>query len=362
MNPTLRQAAGSLLVVGLSNTELTPLERAWLKLIRPGGIILFRRNITDAQQTRALLTEATGYCTPAPLRCVDVEGGTVDRLRDAVAPMPSSKSVAQSRKPHLMRRHGQLVAQEILAFGFNTTLAPVFDLGLPESSAILGSRAAGSTPQAVTEYAGEFLHGLADNGVTGCAKHFPGLGGGTVDSHLHTPAIERTFSEIWNQDLAPYRELIRHLPMVMVTHAAYPKTRSKDKPATASEFWIKSILQSRMQYRGLIFSDDLEMGGILKYLPIEQAAVAAIRAGMHLLEICHSPEIILFAYESLLHEAERSTAFRNLLLARARSSERLRQGRFNQPIPRALTATQMTALQSRVCKFATRVRAAQQNT
>ena len=92
----MRQAAGSLLVVGLGGTELTGLERAWLKLVRPAGIILFRRNIADAQQTRALLDEATAIVRAAALRCVDVEGGTVNRLRDALAPMPSAQAVAQA--------------------------------------------------------------------------------------------------------------------------------------------------------------------------------------------------------------------------------------------------------------------------
>lgn len=85
---TIREAAGSLLVVGVSGTELTGLERAWLKLIRPSGIILFRRNIVEANQTRTLLAEATAFSARGAMRCVDVEGGTVDRLRDAVAPCP----------------------------------------------------------------------------------------------------------------------------------------------------------------------------------------------------------------------------------------------------------------------------------
>ena len=94
MTASLRHDAASLLVVGLGATELTNLERAWLKLVRPAGIILFRRNIADARQTRELLTGATAFCSANPLRCVDLEGGLVDRLRDALAPMPSAQAVA----------------------------------------------------------------------------------------------------------------------------------------------------------------------------------------------------------------------------------------------------------------------------
>ena len=95
MSRSLRRAAGSLLVVGLGGAELTGLERAWLRLLRPGGVILFRRNIVDAEQTRALLDEATGLGALHAVRCVDVEGGTVNRLRDALAPMPSAQAVVR---------------------------------------------------------------------------------------------------------------------------------------------------------------------------------------------------------------------------------------------------------------------------
>lgn len=156
MTANLRQAAGSLLVVGLSATELTALERAWLKLVRPAGIILFRRNIADAHQTRALLNEASQLCAPHSLRCVDVEGGTVDRLRDALAPIPSAQAVAlaaqTTAKPALIREQGELVARAVKAFGFHTTLAPVLDLALPASAGVMGTRCASPTADDVIAY------------------------------------------------------------------------------------------------------------------------------------------------------------------------------------------------------------------
>ena len=103
--------------------------------------------------------------------------------------------------------------------------------------------------------------------------------------------------------------------MIMVNHAAYPDTPGKNRPASVSPYWITTVLRKRIGYRGIIFSDDLEMGGILKFMPIEEAAIAAIRAGMDLIEICHSPELILRAYEALIAESERSAAFAKLLIA-----------------------------------------------
>ncbi len=360
---TIRQAAGSLLVVGLGATELTGLERAWLRLIRPGGIILFKRNITGAAQTRALLDEAARFCAAHPIRCVDVEGGTVNRLRDALAPLPSTQAVGAAmrklRKLSLVQEHGELVARAVKAFGFNTTLAPVVDLALPEAAEVLGSRPAGANAAEVIEYARPFLAALAANGVAGCGKHFPGLGGASGDTHFVTPEINRTWRQMWNEDLLPYQELHASMPMIMTNHAAYPATRGGNRPASASPFWIATVLRRRIGYRGIILSDDLEMGGILKFMAVEQAAIEAIRAGSDLIEICHSAELILRSYEALVAEAERSTAFRRLLLARAREVERKRQRLYARPVPRALTTAQFEALRQRMLRFRDRIAASE---
>jgi beta-N-acetylhexosaminidase len=355
MTTNLRQAAGSLLVVGLGATPLTGLERAWLRLVRPGGVILFKRNIADAQQTRALLDEATGLGAPHSVRCVDVEGGTVNRLREALAQMPSAQAVGaairQLRRPGLAHTHGELIARAVKAFGFNTTLAPVVDLALPESAEVMGTRSVSPNAKDVVEFARRFLAGLAAHGVTGCGKHFPGLGGAASDTHFVTPEIDRAWADIWEEDLLPYRVLHTEMPMVMMNHAAYPNTPGKNIPASASQFWITTVLMKRIGYRGIILSDDLEMGGILKFMPVDEAAIAAVRAGSDLLEICHSPELILRTYEALIAEGERSTAFRELLLARARRTARMRAKLYAKGVARALTEKQFDALRERVNRF-----------
>ena len=352
---TLREAAGNLLVVGLAGTELTALERAWLKLVRPAGVILFRRNIANVEQTRALLNEATGLGSRHGVRFVDVEGGTVNRLRDAMSPIASAQAVAaavrNAKKPALARKHGELIARAVKAFGFNTTLAPVVDLTLPESTEVLGSRTAGATAADVIAYAREFVGGVAAQGVVSCGKHFPGLGGAAGDTHFVTPEIQRSWEQIWAEDITPYRELHKQMPMIMTNHAAYPRTPGKNEPASASRFWITDTLRKRVGYKGLILSDDLEMGGILKFLPVEEAAVAAIRAGSDLIEICHSAELILRSYEALISEGEKSAAFRKILLEAARECARKRSrlyARMVSPIP---TAKSLESLRSSIGQF-----------
>lgn len=361
MTQNLRKAAGSLLVVGLGATELTGLERAWLRLVRPGGVILFRRNITDAPQTRALLAEATEFCTPHAVRYVDVEGGTVNRLRNALAPIPSAQAVAtamkRARKPAFAREHGQLIARAVKAFGFNTTLAPVLDLALPESAEVMGTRAPAFAPGEVVAYGRAYLAGLARQRIAGCGKHFPGLAGAASDTHFETPEIHRTWQQLWEEDLEPYRALRAEMPIVMMNHAAYPETPAKNVPASASSFWITEVLRKRIGYKGIILSDDLEMGGILKFMSIDEAAIAAIRAGSDLLEICHSAELILRSYEALITEAERSAAFRKLLLAVARETARKRAKLYSSKVSPALNAKQLDALRQRILRFSDTVTA-----
>jgi len=339
MTANLRHAAGSLLVVGLSGTELTGLERAWLNLVKPGGIILFRRNIIDANQTRALLDESTHLCLPNSVRCVDVEGGTVNRLRNVLA-IPSAQAVAAAD-----RRTTSGTGKR------NTALSPVVDLTLPESVGVMGSRTPGATAAEVIEYARAFLNGMAAQDVIGCGKHFPGLGGANSDSHFETPQITRSWKQIWDEDLIPYRELKDAMPMVMVNHAAYPQTPGKDKPASASDFWVTKVLRERVKYRGLIVTDDLEMGGILKFMPVDEAAIAAVRAGSDLILICHSAEIILRTYEALIAESERSSAFRRLLLARESESTKKRVRLYKNGSRKQLTAIQFEALRVQMERF-----------
>jgi beta-N-acetylhexosaminidase len=298
------------MIAGLEGPELTSVERAWLKLIRPGGVILFRRNIEQTGQTVQLLREVAEITGALNFRCVDLEGGLVDRLRDVIAPMPSPAAVYATGKPALFKKHGQLIAREARSLGFNTVFAPVLDLALPESAGVMRTRAVSADPTEVIAYATAFLRGFAAEGTLGCGKHFPGLGGGLLDSHHAMPVIHRSYEQMWHQDMAPFRALKTELPMVMVAHAAYPKASGTSLPASISPFWITEMLRKKLFYKGLIISDDMEMGGILTQRRIEEAAIEAVAAGTDMIEICKDPVLVLRAYEALVSEAERSQSFR----------------------------------------------------
>ena len=308
-SPTLRQAVGQLLIMGFDGVEPSERLTKLLKSMRPGGVILFARNIEAARQVHSLL-RACQKSVPTPLfRCVDMEGGVVDRLKQAVAPAPSAAAVFASGQRKFFRRHGALIGAECSALGFNTDFAPVMDLAFVPSRSVLGSRAVSSQEKSASLYAREFLAGLRAAGIFGCGKHFPGLGEAALDTHKALPSVPKPFKLLWQQDLAPYRALHRQLTFVMVAHCAYPAVSGDSLPASLSAKWIDDILRRKIGYRGLIICDDLEMGGVLAAGSIEHAAVESLRAGADMFLVCQTEENVQRAWEAVLHAAEADPEF-----------------------------------------------------
>jgi len=300
---------GQLLIVGFDGAEMTPRLSSLLKRLQPAGVILFARNIKSPEQTWRLLHDCR-KCVSTPLfTCVDLEGGQVDRFRDALGPSPSAVDVFSTGDRKLFRRHGQMIGENCRALGFNVDFAPVLDLAFEASRSVMSTRTLSANPRETVAYAREFLAGLRAAGVLGCGKHFPGLGEGTLDSHHQLPVIEKPLKKLWSEDLLPYRTLRAQLPMVMISHAAYPMVTHDQTPASLSKIWITDILRKRIGYRNLIVSDDLEMGGVLSAAPVGEAAVEFIRAGGNLCLICHREDYVLQAHENLVKEAERDLKF-----------------------------------------------------
>ncbi len=305
----LRAAVGQLLIIGFEGTELTPKVKAMLCQLQPSGVILFARNIVSLPQTHELLQSCRRELSTAPFLCVDMEGGLVDRLKKALEPAPAPAEVFASGLPTLFRKHGRLIGEECRCAGFNVDFAPVSDLSSTASRTVLASRVVSAAAKDVVQYVREFLRGLKSVGVLGCGKHFPGLGAGELDSHQYLPVIHKSWKELWNEDLVPYRRLRREFPFVMVGHGAYPAVTRDSTPASLSSAWITDILRKRIGYKGLVVSDDLEMGGVLSAAAVEEAAVAHIRAGGDICLICHKEDMIGRAYEALVRQAEQDPRF-----------------------------------------------------
>jgi beta-N-acetylhexosaminidase len=301
---------GRLLIVGFDGTEMSPRLFDLLTRVQPAGVILFARNIASAQQTHKLIKDCQS-CVREPLfTCVDLEGGRVDRFRKITGSAPSAAEVFASGEQRFFRRHGEIIGKTCRALGFNVDFAPVLDLAFEASRTVMSSRSVSKNPKDVIYYAREFLAGLATVGVIGASKHFPGLGEGDLDSHQDLPVIAKSFKKLWVEDLAPYRTMKRQLPMVLIGHANYAAVTRDELPASLSKKWITDVLRRRIGYRGLIVSDDLEMGGVLRAASIDEAAVRFVRAGGDLCLICHQQEFVEQAFETMQRTFARDAGFR----------------------------------------------------
>jgi beta-N-acetylhexosaminidase len=319
----LRRQVGQLLIMGFDGTAMTQRLRLMLSMFQPGGIILFKRNLEEARQTHALLREVQETGSAPMFLCVDMEGGTVDRLCDIVAHMPSVAEVAAASKK-LFRKHGGLIGEEVRTLGFNTDFAPVLDLQFEPSKNVLTTRTVSPKPKRTIVYAREFLRGLRDRDVLGCGKHFPGLGEASLDTHAELPTIAKSWTRLWKEDLLPYRELRRDLPFVMVAHAAYPQVTGDGTPASLSKKWMSGVLRKKIGFRGLIITDDLDMGGVLASAPIDDAAVETLRCGADMFLICQKEESVRRAFEAVVKRAESDKKFAELI---AQKSKRVHQAK-----------------------------------
>ena len=342
---TLEEQVGQLLIMGFDGTEPSAHLRSLLTALQPGGVVLFARNIADPRQTWELLRECQ-KCVRTPLFCcVDMEGGTVDRLKNVIAPAPSANDVFQTGNRKVFRLHGRMIGGEVRALGFSVDFAPTCDLALEPARKVLTSRVVSDDPKQVTTYAREFLRGLRDCHVLGCGKHFPGLGGGALDTHKNIAPIDRTFKQLWNEDIVPYRELHGQMPFIMVSHAAYPAVTKDEAPASLSKKWITDILRNKLGYKGVIVSDDLEMGAAIagaasgrstddEAAMIGEASLRFLKAGGDMYLVSHRAEAVMSGFHAVLSEAERSRRF---------------QAKVAESVDRVLALKKRAALDKRRC-------------
>lgn len=306
---SLSEKVGQLFFVGLPGPDLDDAARNILESIKPGGICLFARNIRDAVQTRELLDELSRSLSIRPFLSVDQEGGLVDRLRRILQPMPSAERFDSAVDAS---KFGRLVGQALLILGFNMDFAPVVDVidevrsGSPNG---LRSRTFGRTAGQACELAAAFLAGLEDEGCIGCLKHFPGLGASRVDSHEDLPEVDISEQELEAIDIAPYRRIFQssRAVSVMVAHAAYPAHRLQELdqngrllPSSLSFNFVTDLLRTDLQFKGLVLTDDLEMGAVMKHYSAGEACVRAVCAGNDMVTLCASPERMMEGFDRVM--------------------------------------------------------------
>ncbi len=288
-----------MLVVGLSGSELDAPARDLLTTVRPGGVVLFRRNLTDPEQIAALCRAIRGLLDPPPFLVIDQEGGRVSRLTPPFPDLPPAARLGRLEMVSIARWFGALTGRGLRCLGFQADYAPVVDLSREGDEDGIGDRSFSADPDAAAARAGAFLTGLEEAGVLGCLKHFPGLGGAPGDTHQVLPRMTPD-GEVRRRALRPYHLLRDVAPMVMIAHAHYPDLSGEAPlPASLDRRIVHDLLRETMAYNGVIVSDDLEMGAVAGRGGMDDLAVASAAAGCDQLLICRRPELIHAAWEGL---------------------------------------------------------------
>ncbi|MBI4776245.1 MAG: beta-N-acetylhexosaminidase [Deltaproteobacteria bacterium] len=309
----LMEHAGQIFLVGFSGTK-PPVElMSLIGDIRLGGIILFKRNLEEPQQITALADNVQARAKSLNLQplfnAVDQEGGVVARLGQPFTVFPSQGELPEGTGYGACYDRGALMASDLIRAGFNINLAPVLDVRRLDDSSRTGLRSFSNDPLRVAELGIGLIRGLQQNGVMACAKHFPGLGRATRDPHEELPSVPGSLEK----DLIPFRAAIaQDVAGIMMGHALYPD-KDPDRQASLSPRLIQGLLRHDLGYRGLVLSDDLEMGAVAKQYSIEESALLAFEAGCDILLVCSRLEKVEDCFRTIMAEVEKSEALKQRL-------------------------------------------------
>ena len=323
---TIEEKVGQLIMVGFEGTQANETVETYIRERFVGGVVLFSRNIQSPQQTAELtnqlqrLAEGTPHQIPLFIG-IDQEGGWVIRLKEGATVLPGNMALGATDSTELAERAGEVTALELAAVGVNLNFAPVMDVNNNPDNPVIDRRSFGESPELVSRLGIPYIRGLQHNGVLATAKHFPGHGDTTVDSHFDLPTVNHDLERIHALELHPFRAAIdADVAAIMTAHIVYPAF-DPDRPATLSPTILTDLLRKELGFDGLLITDDMEMKAIDDRYRSGEAAVMAVEAGADIVMVLWSPTKQLEVFNALLSAVK---------------SGRISQTRLNQSVERIL--------------------------
>jgi beta-N-acetylhexosaminidase len=320
---SIEEKIGQLIVVGFEGKELSEeLSDSFSK--EPfAGFILFKRNIESVEGVRRLIKELRAFYPKAfpPILAVDEEGGRVSQIGHLVSVPPAASRIGSTENAKFAFFHARDTAQKLKWFGFNVVFAPVLDVNDEPDNPVIGDRSYGDKPELVSSLGTAVLKGFSDIGIIPTAKHFPGHGSSTTDSHKELPVINHPAERWYTFEFLPFREAIEAgVRIVMMGHIACPGlTEDERLPASFSSRVVQKILRDELGFDGVVITDALEMNAAARHMATGVGPEECLRAGCDLLLYAHGGEVALRARETLLK------AVREKRLTEARLDKSLRR-------------------------------------
>lgn len=300
----LKKQIGQILIIGFRGTEIT--ENSYIskaiKDLNLGGVILFDfdipsnsfpRNIINSEQLKELISNLKKFSATPLIVAVDAEGGLINRLNPKYGfiSIPSHQTLGEENDIEKTKKVSSDLAKELFELGFNTNFAPVVDLNVNPENPVIGSlgRSFSSDPHKVVEQAQAFIEGQHEYKIITAIKHFPGHGSSKDDTHKGMVDVTETYKE---EELIPYEELIKNgLVDTVITAHIINRNIDKNYPATLSSLFIKNILRDKLNFKGVVISDDMQMGAIADNYGFDEALILAINAGCDMLIISNNNKI-----------------------------------------------------------------------
>lgn len=301
INMTLEELVGQQLMIGISGNKVTPEAIKLFQDTHAGGLIVFRPNFESAAAFKKLILDLEAAIGRRLLIAVDHEGGRVIHLTEGITVFPDNLALGQTKNENYAKQQGEIEAKELRRLFIDVNLSPTLDVLTENFSPNIGIRSYGKDPDLVARFGSARIKAMQANGLSACAKHFPGQGQSSIDAHLGLPVLETNWDELKKIHLKPFIEAIRSgVDSVMSSHPVYPNLDPSKVPATFSKRIIHDFLRNELGFQGVIFTDDLEMGALRNLCSIGESAVKSIAAGHDMVLVCHDPDSIREVYTALL--------------------------------------------------------------
>jgi beta-N-acetylhexosaminidase len=299
---SLEEKLGQMLIVGIEGYEIDLGTRQMIEELHVGGFILFGKNIESTEQLLELnnsLKSANAINKIPLFISVDEEGGRVSRIPSTIINLPTNKDIGRIYNEEFSYEIGMLLAEKVKALGFNMNFAPVLDINSNPKNPVIGDRAFGSKPAVVRDLGVQTMTGISFGGVIPVIKHFPGHGDTAIDSHVGLPSVDNDLERLNSFELIPFEAAINNgAESVMVAHILLPKIDAEN-PASLSTAIITNILRRQLNFDGVVITDDMTMGAIMKNYDLAAAAVQAVKAGNDIVLVAHKYENALATMKSL---------------------------------------------------------------
>jgi len=315
---TPEQKVGQLFAISFIGTTFTPELQYAVQDLHVGGVLLFAANVSSLSELRTVVEQAQEVSASSGAQIplfigIDHEGGIITRLKDQATEFPSNMAVGAARSVGDARLMADAMAAELQAIGVNMTLGPVLDVNTDPSNPIIGTRSFGSDPSLVTRMGLAMIERYQGQGMIAVAKHFPGHGHTSIDSHISLPKLDADRRRLDAVELQPFRAAVgAEVDAIMTAHMAVPALDPSSTPATLSAPVLTGLLRREWGFDGFIATDSLGMGAIDEAYGMKEASVLAFQAGADLLmfgwDTVHALPEIYAAYDALLRLAQEDPA------------------------------------------------------